>query len=179
MKKLINICLVSFLAATATSVSAKNADNKENTNSNSTATVAVYNNPAVSADEAANGGVTYNVFATNTFADDAFSDDVKDGDVLVADVIAVDPSATTGSENITVVNPTAGMTTREQLLNIKTGSKVRLVYYTEPHTDKTGNIINGGLNTLKVEQVIAPGVYSCRYEGFDGKIATVKVVCKK
>ena len=178
MKKLINVSLILALLVVATATaSAKTVKGTPATTPDST-DVVVYDAPNVFADDVvAIAAPAYNIFTTNVFADDVFADDVKTNDVLVADVVTADPSAS--HDGLTVANLEIGPEPTNGLLDIKTEATGKLVYYTEPHTDKAGNIINGGENTLYVEKIVSPGVFYCRFEGFDGNITHVTVVCKK
>jgi len=175
MKKLINSCLIlALLVVTAATAAAKTVK----TAGTDTSDVVVYDAPNVFADDVvATASPAYNIFTTNVFADDVFADDVKANDVLIADVVTADPSGS--HEGLTVANLEIGNTPTNGLLDIKTEATGKFVYYTEPHTDKAGNIINGGENTLYVEKIVSPGVFYCRFEGFDGNITHVTVVCKK
>ena len=175
MKKLINSSLILvLLVAATTTASAKTAKNNA---TDTTTDIVVVDAPNVFADDVvATVAPAYNIFTTNVFADDVFADDVKSNDVLVADVVTADASGS--HEGLTVANLEIGTKPTNGLLDIKTVATGKLVYYTEPHTDKAGNIINGGENVLYVEKVVSPGVFYCRFEGFDGNITHVTVVSK-
>ena len=173
MKKLINASLIlALLVAVATTASAKAVKS-----ANTDTTVVVTDAPNVFADDVtATTSPAYNIYTSNVFADDVFSDDVKSNDVLVADVVTADASAS--HEGLTVANLEIGPEPKNGLLDIKTVATGKLVYYTEPHTDMAGNIINGGENVLYVEKIVSEGVFYCRFEGFDGNVTHVTVVCK-
>ncbi len=186
MKQLMNYSMFLSLfvfAATASFAKTVNGKGTETTAVDKTSQPASLNvTTSVFADElSAYQAPSYNIYTSNIFADDVFTDDINNGDVLIADLITTNPNTvdinTVDANNNTNVdlsaNPSNGT------ISIKTECLGKLYYYTEPHTDKDGNIINGGQNVLYVQKILSPGVFSCTYVGPDGSTKEVKVVCKK
>ena len=155
--------------AMATAVNLKGTDAAAN-NEKSNVTVGVFAD-----DLSTYAAPTYDIYTNNIFADDVFTDDVATNDVLIANLITP-ANANALQQGVSKIE----LSTEAQngKLSMKTESEVKLYYYTDAHTDKNGNIINGGTNTLYVKKIVSPGVYLCKYEGADGSTKDVKVVCK-
>lgn len=178
MKRLMTYCMFSALTVfatsnvMATSVTIKGTDANEASNAKSNVTASIFAD-----DLSTSAAPTYDIFTNNIFADDVFTDDVASNDVLIASLITPNMANANGAQQ-GVSNIELSTEARNGKLSMKTESEVKLYYYTDAHTDKDGNIINGGTNTLFVKKIVSPGVYLCRYEGADGSTKDVKVVCK-
>ncbi len=177
MKRLITYCMFSALTvfatnnAMATAVNIKGTDVGTN-NEKSNVTVSIFAD-----DLSTYAAPTYDIYTNNIFADDVFTDDVATNDVLIANLITPNgANANVLQQGISKIELSSEA--QNGKLSIKTEGEVKLYYYTDSHTDKDGNIINGGTNTLYVKKIVSPGVYLCRYEGADGSTKDVKVVCK-